>query len=158
MNLFCDVGIKNFCFLICELKDKLTLVTFDLIELASPLKIREIIDLLDLIYKNYQIETFYIESQNFKNTKCIRVETAIITYLNLYNYKFKRVQPKKKLTKLSIDSTSYTSRKKGVVNIGEKMLYQDNIVVSEELNTKISALRKKDDFYDCFLMAITELL
>jgi hypothetical protein len=98
----------------------------------------------------------FIESQNFRNTTCVRVETVILTYLTIRKIPFKKVHPYRKLKLLGINSPSYSVRKKNIVSFGEETI--SSCLYNEEIKQKIENLKKKDDFYDCLLMAITELL
>lgn len=153
-SIFFDLGVKNFCYLICEIVDnELKIIDFSLVNLKN--LIHDVILLLNNLTEQYKFQNIFVESQNYHNTKCIKIETVILTYLTLNNLPFKKVIPSKKLKLLNIDSTSYSIRKKGVVNLGEKIL--SCTPLPKNLNEKLINLKKKDDFYDCFLMAITEL-
>lgn len=151
-HIFLDIGTKNFCFLKCNIiEDNLRVIDFDLIELKTPI-VTSIISVLDALGPS----NFYIELQNRRNIQCIKIETMIETYLTLKNLPFKKVHPNKKLKILNLCSTSYYTRKKSVVSAGRKMIKK--AIISQTLSEKIEGLKKKDDFYDCYLMAITELL
>lgn len=149
---FIDIGIKNFCYLTVEVNDNvLSLCSFEKLQVNN---ISEVVSLMDNLVE--ESEKFYIESQNYKNTKCVRLESAIITYCIVHKLAYTGIKAKKKIKMLNIDTSNYYRRKKGVVSKGEELLKR--CTVSEELLTQISELSKKDDFYDCFLMAFTELV
>lgn len=155
MFVFFDIGIKNFCYLICKLhNEKLEIIDFEIVSLTQPL-IASTIFLLDKITSLPDIEKYFIELQNYRNVKCIKIETAIETYLRINRLYFAKVHPFKKLKSLGIFSSSYFIRKKRVVEHGEKFL--THVVLSQKVSSKLSELKKKDDFFDCFLMAITEI-
>ena len=155
MILFCDIGIKHFCYLICNQQKKI----FDFETLAfSRNTTTSVIDLFEKIREIYQLENVFIESQIFKNASCLKIETIISTYLTLKNIPFKMVQSSKKYRVLEMDSEKkkiYRERKKFVVEKGEELLKKTE--VEKTVVDKIQQLKKKDDFYDCVLMMFTEI-
>jgi Poxvirus A22 protein. len=152
MFVFFDIGVKNFCYFRCKVTDKkLELINFEVVKLQNPLT-ESVIKLLDDLKEN---EFFFVEIQNYRNTKCIKIETIIITYLIIHALPHKRVSPFRKIKLLQLDSSSYTKRKNAIISYGEKIV--NNVIKSNAIKQKIENLKKKDDFYDCLLMAITEL-
>jgi hypothetical protein len=167
--VFFDIGMKHFCFLVCELikpplsesvhqTSDLKIVDFQVLALTN-----YITDTISLLHRLQGLPQahWYIESQNYKNTRCVKIETVIVTFASLKKISFTKVQPYKKLKILDIDSSSYNKRKSGVVAIGEKIvgkLASSNDLCPQHIMGKIQQLKKKDDFYDCILMAVTELL
>jgi hypothetical protein len=120
--VFFDIGMKHFCFLICECTQSehepsgLKIVDFQLLALKNYIS-----DTLSLLQRLPRVR-WYIESQNYKNTRCVKIETVIVTFASLKKISFTKVQPYKKLKILDIDSSSYKKRKSGVVAIGEKIV------------------------------------
>lgn len=151
--LFCDIGVKNFCYLICDQQKKI--LDFETEVNFEKDTINSVIDYMEKICDAYPLRCVFIESQIFKNVKCLRIETVISTYLTLKNVSFKLVQSSRKYNLLGFASQNYRKRKKFVVEKGEEML--KTMQVSEQLKEKIDSLKKKDDFYDCVLMMCTEL-
>lgn len=153
MYLFFDIGVKNFCYFLCKITDeKLEIIDFQIIDLKND-TIKSVINLLDNLPRP---EKYFVEIQNYRNTKCIKIETVIITYLSINKLKFKKVHSFRKIKMLKLNSSSYHIRKKSVIELGERLL--PSSLMSDSLKEKVNGLSKRDDFFDCFLMALTELL
>ena len=152
MFCFIDIGTKNFCYIICtKEKEQLYIYDFDVIKISK----NTIDSTISFLYSMKNIDSYYIEKQVSKNTKCKIIETVIITYCKLKNINFNSVNAKGKNKLLKDGSQNYYFRKKDIVKTGEK--YLESIIKSDNIKKKITELTKKDDFYDCLLMALTEL-
>jgi uncharacterized membrane protein len=152
MFIFFDIGVSNFCYLICELTDKkIKVIDFDIVRFGKNI-VGEVISFLD---DTPRPEKFFIEVQYHKNSKCTKIETVILTYLTINNLRYKKVHPFHKIKVLNLDSSSYSVRKKSVIEHGKIKLKET--IISDQLLDKLDELKKQDDFFDCLLMAWTEL-
>lgn len=151
MFLFCDIGTKNFCYLICD--EKKEILNFEILNFEKD-TINSVLRFLQSL-STYSFTSVFIEAQIFKNAKCLRIETVIATYLTLNKIPFKLVQASKKYRLLGFSSHDYRLRKKFVVEKGAEML--KDAVTSDDIRQRIKDLKKKDDVYDCILMMFTEL-
>jgi Holliday junction resolvasome RuvABC endonuclease subunit len=159
-NIFCDLGTKNFCYLVCSKEDNITtLIDMEIILFKKHTNkaklITEVIKLISDLVEKYSDSKFFIESQHHNNIKCLKIEYIILTYLQTNNLKFKSVSPKSKFKILDITYTNYHNRKKQVVKYGKELLENSENIINN-IQEKIEKLEKLDDFYDCFLMCITE--
>lgn len=155
--VYCDVGVKNFCYLVVKKHSNILLefIEFDIKEFSVKDVISDVLDMLEDLMERYEIIKFGIELQNFRNTRCVKIETVIATYLTLKNIHFNRIQAQTKLRRLNITTSSYSKRKKEAILKGEELIKQHEY---SKIIDKISTLKKKDDLYDCILMAIVDLL
>jgi hypothetical protein len=156
--IFCDVGIKNFCYIIVDKaanNSTIDFLDFEIKEFNIKNLIRDVLDLIEELYEKYIIQHFYIELQSFHNARCSKIETVLATYLTEHGLSFSRVRAQDKLKKHDITTKNYVMRKKEAIRIGEIELQKHSYGCITE---KINSLKKKDDFYDCVLMAVTELI
>lgn len=158
--IFLDIGIKNFCYLVCNIDSNIiTLNNTGIIEIKNTNKNKLIKEVIQII-KDLLIPDLYfcIESQPFQNPKCQKIEYIILTYCESMGYNYKSINPKDKYKILNIKYSNYYDRKKKVVIYGEKILNEKkykNYNIQNNIEHKISNFSKLDDFYDCFLMCIT---
>jgi hypothetical protein len=143
----CDIGTKNFCYILC--KDKV-LIDFEIVQFDKKKLIEQVINMMTML----DIDKCFVENQVFSNTVCIKIQTIIETYCHMNKIYCKKVSPTKKFNVLNIDHSSYDIRKKNSVKYGTEYINKMNL--DQDLLEKINRLKKKDDFYDCILMMITE--
>lgn len=151
MEIFCDIGIKNFCYMSCEFNEKITIKNFEILQFVST-GLKLIKELNNFIEKFENVNCFYIESQIYFNTKCVRIESILQSLLFSKGIKFEKINAKRKLILFNIGTKSYSKRKRSCIKLGEELIK----LTINECEEKIKTLTKKDDFYDCVLMAITK--
>ncbi len=143
-KLFVDIGSKNFCYL-CVDNEKI--LDWNLISIKS---LEELVEILDSI----NFDFLFLEKQMSINSVCIKFQTACETYCILKEKKYRLVSPKHKFDFFKVHFKNYYERKQWVISKGKEILfkkYPNSIFVDKVLQSK-----KKDDFFDCLLMSITE--
>jgi hypothetical protein len=153
MEIYCDVGLKNFCYILIQ--RPVTLLDFEICSFQKSTVLEEVCALLEkLIQKGVTVVN--VERQLAVNTLCLKIETAIKTFCILKNITFKSISAKEKNSHL-MKTCSYYQRKKQIVLLGLKLL--ENITYENEIvRTKVQTLingKKKDDFFDCICMFMT---
>ncbi len=145
--MVCDVGTKNFCYILGEKKE---LYNFEIVQFNKKKILQEVFNLLERL----KFDECLIENQVYNNTTCIKIQTIIEAYCFINKIKCKKVSPKKKFTVLNLEHDTYRKRKQNSIKYGEEII--KTMTISDELREKISNLKKKDDFYDCLLMMLTD--
>ena len=144
MEIFIDIGIKNFCWLKYDYKEN-RVDSFDIIEIKS---ISDITKLLDTFNNPINIEL-----QISKNNKCKRYEYHIESYCEIKKISFKKINPNNKFKTMNeICPKKYYQRKNKIIEMGNKLISENKIKCPEILFTK------KDDIFDCILMAFTKYM
>jgi len=144
MEIFIDIGIKNFCWLKYNYTDN-SIKSFDIIEIKS---ISDITKLLDTFNNPINIEL-----QISKNTKCKRYEYHIESYCEIKKISYNKINPKNKFKLINeICPKQYYKRKKRIIEIGNNLIAENKIKCPE------IPFKKKDDIFDCILMAYTKYL
>lgn len=144
MEIFIDIGIKNFCWLKYDCENN-HVISFDIIEVKSISDITKLLDTFDI--------PINIELQISKNIKCKRYEYHIESYCEIKNILFKKINPKNKFKLLNeICPKQYRKRKNKIIEIGNKLISEKKITCPD------ICFKKKDDIFDCILMAFTKNL
>ncbi len=157
-SIFIDIGEKNFCYLVIQLnknEDDFIVLDFNVIQMLNK-KVTDYHKFVDDIQDKYKLNIWCIEKQIWSNPKCVRVETLIISHLTELKILYKSIQPKSKFKDLMIPTLKYHKDRKEVLCIIGNKILQDN-PMSNELMNKFNALKKLDDFFDCYLMAKLEV-
>jgi len=146
MEVYVDIGLKNFCYII---HNNLEIIDFNIITLKDSML--SIVKTLNDFVKSLNVH-WYIESQIKRNTRCVKIQTILQTIILLNNQKYEMIQPKMKYKIFSTTGMKYYQRKKWVIEEGTK--YLNKLKISQEILTKINLLIKKDDFFDCIMMIV----
>jgi len=144
MEIFIDIGTKNFCWLKYNCIEN-SVEIFDIIEIKSISDLTKLLDTFDV--------PINIELQISKNTKCKRFEYHIESYCEIKNISFIKINPKNKFKLMNeLCPKQYYKRKKKIIEIGNKLISENKIKCPEII------FKKKDDIFDCILMAFTKYL
>jgi len=145
-QVFIDPGIVNCCFLLYDNENSTVHDFF----IKSVKDVSICYDILEKLLP--VIKSIHVEKQVSKNTKCLKIEAAINTFCLCNKLIFELINARLKTVLLNIPkSTSYYNRKKKIVEFGTILL--DNKTILYDNREKINNLEKKDDFFDCLLMA-----
>ncbi len=153
VQVICDVGVKNFCYVVFD-KSTNTMIDFDVCSFRKKNFIQDLLALWLVIKDRFSPTTIYMEQQLLTNILCQKMETATLAFAVLNSIEFRRVPAKQKFTRLQIPYTDYTDRKKKSIKVGKEM-FESQVVASQAIRDRVSALVKQDDFFDCVLMALT---
>lgn len=144
--LVCDIGIKNFCFIV--------FVGYELVHfgLNKIVDLNELILLLSTLSGEFQFTKIWCERQFSRNVKCMMYMAAIQTFAQIKSIPCTIINPITKFHVLNDETTKHTSRarKQRSVHLGKKILLRYNL--DSKLLGLLASLHKKDDFYDCLLM------
>lgn len=157
--MICDVGTKNFCYLIVSVDDAtkiLTFVAFEIVVFNTKALVADVVATMERVCDTYPLTRVYIELQVWKNNMCSKIETIQSTFLYLRQIQYKKVTAQSKLKLFNITTSTYSVRKAEAVRIGKELLLAHTC--TNEVIVRLESLKKKDDFYDCVLMAVTELI
>lgn len=142
MEIFIDVGTKNFCWIKYDCKEHIV-DSFDIIEVKSISELSKVLDTFNC--------PINVETQMDKNKKCKRFENHIESYCEIKKILFKKINPKNKFKKLNEERPKdYYYRKKKSIEIGTKLISENKIKCPE------ITFKKKDDIFDCILMGYTK--
>lgn len=151
MHIICDVGTKHFCYLLFDEQEG-RVRDFAVAQLDDRRGVvAAVFDLLDA----HRFDGAIVEQQVRANSVCVRIQTAIECYCYAKRIPYRSVPAARKFAQLSIvKPKAYSARKRASVKYGSSVLAE---LADGETTRRVEALNKKDDFYDCLLMAIGEL-
>lgn len=157
MHLVCDVGTKNFCYILFD-NEKYAgrlpchpVIDFEIVEFDKKNLVSSVVEKM----KALPFHECLIESQIFGNAACVKIQTIIETYCVINDIECTSVPAVRKFKILSIPKpTKYSDRKKIVIEYGSNVIEK---YATPVIRDRVDKLQKKDDFYDCLLMAISEL-
>ena len=153
VHLFCDPGIKNFCYVIFD-KCHNSIIDYKLIDLTKNY-FDNLLNLLKELNNIYQLKSIHVEHQYY-NKKCANIQLICKVYAALNNINYHCISPSLKFKRLNkiynipIPKTK-TERKKFASNYNSKLLTENQI---NDINT----WKKKDDIYDVILMIETDII
>lgn len=143
----------NFCWI---LYDNIT-NKIENYELSQINNVKECCNILIKI-KSLNANKIFIERQLSKNLKCYKYQTVIETFCILNNILYDFINPKNKFKKMKVnieDIKKYKKRKDKSIELGYKLIKENLIYIDVD---KVNKLPKKDDLFDCILMAYTNNL
>lgn len=149
--MVCDVGTVNFCYLLFDEQTQMV-IDFELTQLD---KKRLVASTLELLARIATFDGCIIERQVATNQTCVKVQTAIECFCHHNGIRYTVVPAARKFAQLGVERPpKYQDRKRASVDYGSRVLPS---VASPEIIARVALLKKKDDFFDCLLMALGEL-